>query len=143
MRASKRALVASLLVALTACGPDERNEAQLFLDRYEALDVNVDDLAERRRRVDALERLVLSSERVIGAREACLAMHQALLEAEEQQAEARATLARLERAAESERTPEATAEVDAAITRSMSATAQVRELRPACDEKLADLRARF
>ena len=134
---------AMLLLVAAGCGPDEGNEARLFLDRYEGLDVNVDDLGERRRRVASLERLAIASERVQGARESCLAMHEALLEAEEQQAEARRLVTVLERSAPESRTADAVASVDHALTRSADAATRVRALRPECDEKLADLRARF
>lgn len=132
-----------LLVVAAGCGPDEGNEARLFLDRYEGLDVNVDDLGERRRRVASLERLAIASERVQGVRETCLSMHEALLEAEEQQAEARRLVTVLERSAPESRTADAVASVDHALTRSADAATRVRALRPECDEKLADLRARF
>ncbi len=143
--APRRSTFVLLCAALAsfACGSDETNEARLFLDRYEGLDVNVDDLDERRRRVDALERLAIASERVRGVRETCLAMHSALLEAEVQQAEARRLVTALERAAPESRTEDAVAAVDQALTRSADAATRVRALRPECDEKLADLRARF
>lgn len=139
-----RATVVALLALVgLACGADETNEARLFLDRYEGLDVNVDDLDERRRRVDALDRLAIASERVRSVRETCLAMHSALLEAEVQQAEARRLVTALERSAPESRTEDAVAAVDQALTRSADAATRVRALRPECDEKLADLRARF
>jgi hypothetical protein len=134
-------LVAALVCI--ACGADETNEARLFLDRYDGLDVNVDDLDERRRRVEALERLAIASERVRGVRETCLAMHSALLEAEVEQAEARRLVTVLERSAPESRTEDAVAAVDQALTRSADAATRVRALRPECDEKLADLRARY
>ncbi|MCA9615323.1 MAG: hypothetical protein R3B99_24690 [Polyangiales bacterium] len=135
--------VGALLCALAGCGGDEANEARLFLDRYDGLDVNVDDLVERRRRIETLGRLAIANERVEGVRDACLQMHQALLEAEEQQAEARRLVAQLEAAAPGEARPEDAAAAEAALTASTEATLRVRGLRSGCDEGLADLRARY
>lgn len=136
-------ILGTLLSLLAGCGGDEANEARLFLDRYDGLDVNVDDLVERRRRVETLGRLAIANERVEAVRDACLQMHQALLEAEEQQAEARRLVAQLEAAAPGEARAEDATAAEAALTASTEAALRVRTLRSGCDEGLADLRARY
>ena len=97
-----------LVVVVTGCPDGEENEARLFLDRYDAVDV--DDLRERRRRVDALRALNIQTEEVRNAQRVCGEMHNSLVEAEEASARARQLLDQLAPEAESETAPEPAAE---------------------------------
>ncbi len=135
-----RLFATSMLALALGCGPDTANEARLFLDRYEGLDFDVDDLDERGRRIETLRRLAIASEEVSAARDVCVSMHEALLEAEVQQAAARAFVTRLEAGRGGQ---DDAAAAERAIARSAEATGRVRDRRPACDEALATLRGRY
>ena len=116
-----------LFVALVACtGDDERNEAQLLLDRYARLEQP--SLEGRRAAIDAFRAFGVRSERVREAQRTCGAMQDALLRAEEATRDAR-------RAG-------SVAEGEAALVRSAAALAEVEADQPACDRALAALRAR-
>ncbi|MEO0321656.1 MAG: hypothetical protein AAF447_01760 [Myxococcota bacterium] len=116
-----------LLVLLAACtGGEERNEAQLLLDRYGRLEQP--SLEARRQAVDAFRALGVRSERVRAAQTACGAMQDALLRAEEA-----TRAARVARSAD---------EGEPALARSAAALVEVERHKPACDRALAALRAR-
>ena len=88
----KRTLPILALVAVAAaCEPDARNDANLFLDRVQRIDLD-DTVEERERMVDALAHLPLSAEPVQEARDACVEAHRTILEAEALHANARAAL---------------------------------------------------
>lgn len=84
------ALVATTL-AVAGCEPDARNDANLFLDRVQRIDLD-DPVDERERLVDSLASLPLSAEPVQEARDACVEAHRTILEAEALHASAREAL---------------------------------------------------
>ena len=86
------ALALSLLLA---CEPDARNDAIIYLDRVSRIDLD-DSVADRRRLVQSLASLPLSSPEVQAARDACVEAHQTILTAEELSQAARAALTRYE-----------------------------------------------
>lgn len=135
----KNLSILTLAALLVACGPDEQNEARLFLDRIEQLEV--DALDERRRRIDALANLPLESERVKTVRDLCVPMHEAVWQADDGTQAVRQIADELERLPREERTDRST-EIEAALEQSESAVARVAELREPCAAALAELRAR-
>lgn len=128
-----------LLLLLAACGPDEQNEARLFLDRVEGLEEP--DLATRRRKIDALAAMPLESEHVQRVRDLCVPMHEAVWTADEGTAAVRQIAAELERQPREAR-PDRSAEIAAALERSETAVGEVDALRDPCLEALGELRAR-
>lgn len=76
------------LLALAACEPDTRNDAVIFLDRVQRLDLD-DPIAQRRRLVESLSSLPLQASEVVSARDACVEAHETIIEAEELTANAR------------------------------------------------------
>lgn len=126
-------LSALLPLSLGACQDDARNEAQLFLERYSGLDAA--SMGERDRRVQALLAMPLRIEEVKDVRDTCGAMHRATLTAEQTSLELQRLIDGNERPS-----PE---EVEPLFARSEEATAEARELLPACTEKLAALRQRY
>ena len=77
------------MCALAACEGDPRNDANLYLDRVQRIDLD-DPLDLRRLRVEALATLPVASDVVRSARDACVEAHRAIIDAEETSAEARA-----------------------------------------------------
>lgn len=131
-----------LLLVLGACGADkEANEARLFLDRYDALEHP--DFVQRAERVEAFARMRFESESVKSAHEVCSSLHEAAIEAEAKSVEARSALEALERLPASERTNEAQRGIEASLGESSAAVERAAEIRPRCEEHLAELRARF
>ena len=80
-----------LAAAAAGCEPDARNDANLFLDRVQRIDLD-DPVEERQRLVDSLASLPLSAEPVQQARDACVEAHRTILEAEDAHGRARAAL---------------------------------------------------
>ena len=131
-----------LLLAFCACGADkEANEARLFLDRYDSLEHP--DFTQRAERVEAFARMRFESESVKSAHEICSSMHESAIEAETKSVEARRALEALEAAPPEQRTAEAHENVEALLRESTGAVEHAAEIRPRCDELLAELRTRF
>jgi len=80
-------------LASSACGNDARNDAVLFLDRVQQLDLDA-PIQERERLVASLASLPLTSEEVQRARDACVEAHRTILEAESLHRSAREALVR-------------------------------------------------
>jgi len=133
--------VAGALV-LSACEDRTRNEAMLFLTRYDALDLDA-PLAERRAAVSALRGLVLTSDEVIAARDACADAYEAEIRAEDQHAAATAQLLEASGGGAAQVPTEAAARIEAAIQESQEAIALTRELFPRCEREARALRLRF
>lgn len=130
------------LLVLSACEDRARNEAMLFLTRYDALDLDA-PLEERREAVSNLRGLVLTNEDVISARDACAEAYEAEILAEDQHAAATAQLLEAS-AGGAERVPtEAAARIEAAIQSSQEAIERTRELFPRCEREARALRLRF
>jgi hypothetical protein len=130
------------LLVLSACEDRVRNEAMLFLTRYDALDLDA-PLEERREAVSNLRGLVLTNEDVISARDACAEAYEAEILAEDQHAAATAQLLEAS-AGGAERVPtEAAARIEAAIQSSQEAIERTRELFPRCEREARALRLRF
>ncbi len=142
-RATRVGLVVALCAGASAgCGGDaEENEARLLLDRLEGMDEI--DLGSRSERVAALLRMPFGSERVLAVRDLCGGMHDAMATAEVRGADARRLLEAMEGAPPEERGADAAAAVETALRESTEALDRVRDLRPQCDEKLAELRTRY
>jgi hypothetical protein len=144
-------IIASLLVAvgafavaaLFASGDDRsRNDALLFLDRYEGLDID-DPIDQREPLVDGLARIPLSSERVRRIRDACVEAHRTLIRAEQRGADARAAFERATAGGRTDLTPEERSEIDGALADSEQALPVARERLGACMDDVRDLRLRF
>ena len=122
-----------------------RNDALLFLDRYQALDLD-DPIEERRQRVDALDALPFASEEVERVRDACVGAHRTLIVAEERGAEARAIFERETdhgRIAESDLPTEVRASIEAALSESNEALPRAREELRTCMDDARRLEVRF
>lgn len=143
LHTTRLALVALAgLLVLSACEDRTRNEAMLFLTRYDALDLDA-PLEERREAVADLRGLVLSSQEVISARDACAEAYEAEIRAEDRHAEATAQLLEAS-AGGAERVPtEAAARIEAAIQESQEAIERTRDLFPRCEREARALRTRF
>src|SRR5689334_3374981 len=88
----KLAILAFGLVV--ACGDREGNEARLFLDRVEQIDIEAPPEV-RRDRIDALASIAIESTDVKRTRDLCVEAHRTLLDAEAKQASAQADLDRI------------------------------------------------
>ena len=84
-----------ILAALSGCEPDARNDAIIFLDRVQRIDLD-DSIADRQRLVESLRSLPLSAPEVTRARDACVEAHETILSAEELTQNARAQIERYE-----------------------------------------------
>ena len=135
-------LVLGLGLVSTACEDRTRNEAMLFLTRYDALDLDA-PLEERRTAVASLRGLVLSSDDVRAARDACAEAYEAEIRAEDQHAEATAQLLGASAGGAETVSTEAAARIEAAIQESQEAIEQTRELFPRCERQARSLRVRF
>src|SRR5688500_6938094 len=82
--------VGALAVLLFFANQDDRvrNDALLFLDRWEGIEVD-DPLEERRTRIDALDRLGIGADEIDLVRDQCVAAHRTLIRAEDSGAVAR------------------------------------------------------
>jgi len=136
------ALVSAVGVVCLACEDRTRNEAMLFLTRYEALDLDA-PLEERRGAVEDLRGLVLSTEDVRSARDACAEAYEAEILAEDQHAEATAQLLAASAGGAETVPTEAAARIEAAIQQSQEAIERTRELFPRCEREARALRSRF
>lgn len=137
------ALVWSLLAwspVLGGCEPDARNDAHLFLDRVQQLDLD-DSIEERRRMVNSLASLPLTSEPVQQARDACVEAYRTILEAEERQARARGSVEQHED--ESAMSIAERRRIEDDIRESRQALERSRELFPRCHRLTRDLQLRY
>jgi hypothetical protein len=147
-RAARRASLVALLAALavapvaTACEDRARNEAMLFLTRYDALDLDA-PIEERRTAVASLRGLVVSSDEVRSARDACAEAYEAEIRAEDRHAEATAELLRASAGGAENVPTEAAARIEAAIQESQESIERTRELFPRCEREARALRLRF
>lgn len=135
----------ALVLGLSSCSCDDertRNEAMLFLDRFEDVDVD-DPLEERRTAIQSIHDLALTDPTVIAARDTCVTAHEAMIEAEDQHAIANHLFVESSSAGEHEVPPEIAAQIDAAITHSDEAIARSRELFPRCNSAVNQLERRF
>jgi len=133
----------SLAVFASACSGREDNEARIFLDRVTLIHHDA-PAADRRRAIDALEQLPLTSEDLVGVRDTCVRGHRALLEAEAEQADAAQALGRLTGGRDDVAIPRSdAAEIEAAILRSNDAIEQARLELTRCQDEVADLDRRY
>lgn len=134
------ATLALLVLALLGCEPDARNDAIIFLDRVQRIDLD-DPLAERRRHVESLASLPLSAPEVQRARDACVEAHQTILSAEELTQGARAEVERYE---EESQIPIATRQrIETDIRRSNALIERSRALFDTCHRLTRDLEVRY
>jgi hypothetical protein len=131
-----------LLTSAAGCsgGDDaEANDARLLLDRVAAVEGVPEQAFEARmERVEVLQRLPLRGEALVAVRDACAAMHGALLEADVQSALLRSI------GAPNEDTPPAElARLERAFADAEAAAARVTTHRDACVDGTATLRARY
>ncbi|MCC6876914.1 MAG: hypothetical protein IT378_21595 [Sandaracinaceae bacterium] len=126
---------------LCACEPDPRNDAQLFLDRVQRIDLDAPS-AERRTLVEALATLPLASEEVRSARNACVEAHRTLLRAETLHVEARDRLRAYEN--DESRIPITERQrIERAISGSSQALEQSHGLFARCERAKRDLELRY
>jgi hypothetical protein len=137
-------LAIALVVSVPACSCNDertRNEAMLFLDRFEEIDLD-DPLEERRAAIDDIRGLALSDEDVLRARDMCVEAHDALIEAEDQHAAARHQVV-VASTGGAEIPPDIAEQVERAIDESGRAIERSRELFPRCTREVNALEARF
>lgn len=137
-------LLLVVVVSLPSCSCNDertRNEAMLFLDRFEDIDVD-DPLEERRTAIEEIRGLALSDEDVLRARNACVEAHDALIEAEDQHATARHELVEASHGG-AEVPPDVAQRVEHAIDESDRAIERSRELFPRCTREVHALETRF
>lgn len=138
-------LVLFVVLVLPSCSCDDeraRNDAMLFLDRFEDIDVD-DALEDRRTAIQAVHDLALTDTSVVAARDACVTAHEALIEAEDQHAIANHLFVESSSAGEHDVPPEIAAQINAAIEHSDEAIARSRELFPRCTSAVSQLERRF
>ena len=129
--------------ALVACDDGStRNEAMLFLDRYQVIEID-QPAEERRPLVEALERLALSDGDVDHTRDTCVEAHRSLLDAEERHAAARHELITAIGADGAEVPPEVAARIETAIDESNAAIERSPALFSACYREVRTLEGRF
>lgn len=125
------------------CGDDRvRNEALLFLDRYEQIDMHA-PTAERRPLIEGLRDLSLVIPDVVHARDACVAAHLGLLEAEETHERARDELIRASEGGDRPLEMDAAARIEAAINESNDAIERSPALFERCYREVRGLEGRF
>lgn len=139
------ALAAALLgTTLAACGEgdDARNEAMIFLTRYDdfATDAPRED---RERGVHELRALVLSNESVRAVRDACADAFDSVLRAEDQHSQATQMLLQASNGGAGEIATEAAARIEAAIQESNEAIEASRTGFQRCQTGVRTLRTRF
>lgn len=131
------------IAPLTACEDETaRNEAMLFLDRFEDVDVD-DELEERRISITQIREMVITDHDVDAARDACVDAYDALIEAEDQHALARHLLVQSGGTTEMDVPPEVALEINAAIDHSDDAISRSRELFPRCNHAVTQLERRY
>lgn len=149
--------IASVLVAFGALAvvmffanrdDSARNDALLFLDRYEGIDVD-DPAEERRARVDMISGLPIGSEEVDHVRDLCVDAHRTLLRAEDRGAEARVAFdqamggRRRAEVDEDEIPTDVRATIEAALAESNGALEIARDAMPRCLSAVRGLEVRF
>lgn len=133
------------MLFLTRQDDRTRNDALLFLDRYEALDVD-DPLETRRPLVEALAAMPFAAAEVDRVRDGCVEAHRTLILAEERGAEAREIF---DRATEGGRVPEGDiptevrASIEAALSESNEALPRARAQLRECMDGARGLSVRF
>ncbi len=138
-----RALACVSALALAACDDGRaRNEAMLFLDRYQVIEID-DPIEERGPLVEALERLALSDADVDRARDTCVEAHRSLLDAEERHAAARHELVTAMGEEGAEVPPDVAARIEAAIDESNAAIERSPALFSSCYREVRALESRF
>ena len=135
-----RTILLALAVLLVACEPDARNDAVIYLDRVQRLDLD-DPVAERRRLVESLASLPLSAPEVVSARDACVEAHQTILEAEGHTASAREAVERYPE--ESDIPIPIRQRIERDITRSNQLIERSRAMFDACHRLTRDLEVRY
>ena len=135
-------LLLLLSLALCACNDDRsRNEAMLFLDRYDEFDVD-DPLEERRAAINEIRGLALSDEDVLRARDACADAYGALIEAEDLHASARDQLG-VATTTDGQLPADISHQIETAIEQSGQALERSRSLLPRCTREVHALETRF
>jgi hypothetical protein len=141
------AAVAALAFALLFSRGDggTRNDALLFLDRYQVLDLD-DPIEERRRTVEALATMPFAADEVRAVRDRCVEAHRTLIRAEERGAEARAIFERATdqgRISDDEISTDVRASIESALQESNESLPRARELLRTCMEDTRRLEVRF
>lgn len=129
-----------LLAALSACEPDPRSDAVLFLDRVSRIDAD-EPIEERRRMIESLASLPLGHEQVDEARDVCVEGHEKMLAAEELQQDVASALARYQPddvIAADER-----GQLDSQLSRARTLISQAGPLISRCHRLTADLELRY
>ena len=145
-RTSLISLVGVVCAVVLGCGDREDNETRLFLDRVARVHIDA-PTAERRRHLEALEALTLSTESLDELRDLCVQGHAALIEAEEEResasrqlGEAMRRLEELQRADPDAELPEEEGEpIEQAILRSSAAVERAQGKLSECQERVASL----
>jgi hypothetical protein len=146
MRRVKPAAVVMVAVALGAgaavgCGDQKANDARLFLDRVERIDVE-GPRESRRVAVDALANVAVETEEIQRARDLCVEAHRTLLDAEDTQANAQAELDRIIGNGinpNADIAPDVASRLDRQITEARQGIERSRQLMPRCQDEVGDL----
>ena len=130
----------TLVATLLGCEPDARNDAIIFLDRVQRIDLD-DPLADRQRLMESLASLPLSAPEVTRARDACVEAHQTIIQAESLTAGARTEIERYE---EESQIPITTRQrIEGDIRRSSDLIERSRSMFDTCHRLTRDLEVRY
>jgi hypothetical protein len=130
-------------VVATGTGDRERAEASLFLERFQAIDIE-DPLVERRERIEAIARSPISTEEIDAIRDACVAAHRTMIHAEDSSAAARAHFEQATAGNPGAHIPtEVQASIELALSESNDALERAREQLPRCEDRVRSLEVRF
>jgi len=145
-RLSVFALLSSAALSAAGCGAcDDRddNQARLFLDRVQRVHIDA-PVEEREELVDALAALSLDDEELAGTRDACVAGHRALIEAEREQQRAALALAEVSDGDPNALVEPAKArEIQEAIERSNGGIERARDELSRCQDEVDALDSRY
>ena len=136
------AVVVGIAIASQGQSGDGRNDAMLFLDRIEGLDVE-DPIEERRAQVGVLAGLPLHAESVVEVRDLCVSAHSTLIRAEDRSAEARSLFDEASAHGTIEVSTEIAARIEDAIADSDRAIEEARTMLPRCMQRVETLRSRY
>lgn len=122
------------LLGTTACGDQGKGERKLLLKKLEAVEL-FGGIPERRKQVGAVRGLALKDEKARKLQQVCVKAHEALLEAESEQAKAKQALDSLEagKGDPSQLEPRRL-DIQQALMRSNDAVTKARSLFPRCNE---------
>jgi hypothetical protein len=127
-----RAVAIALAALVFGCDPPRAPEARLVVQSDQALRDRELSFEEREARLAELRALPLQGEQQVKVRDACVTLHEALMEADRLTKEARARVDAYEGVPESERDAREGREIAALLGRSHAALRRSEEVRDEC-----------